>query len=91
MDDAHTLMHPIRFQLVELLGVGGELHINGLAKALGEERRLVTHHLDILEDYGFVKSTHVVSKNPKTKGRGLRIYQVTPKVVEVRGALKKML
>jgi predicted ArsR family transcriptional regulator len=91
MDDAHTLMHPIRFQLVELLESEGQLYINELAKALGEERRLVSHHLDVLEDYGFVKSTYVVSKNPGTIGRGLRIYQVTPKVPEVRAALKMML
>jgi DNA-binding transcriptional ArsR family regulator len=52
VDDAHTLMHPIRFQLVERFGAEGQLYINELAKALGEERRLVSHHLDVLEDYG---------------------------------------
>ena len=91
MDDAHTLTHPIRFQLVELLRAEGQLYINELAKALGEERRLVSHHLDILEDYGFVTSRRELSEKPGTIGRGLRIYQVTPKVAEVRGALKKML
>jgi predicted ArsR family transcriptional regulator len=91
MDDAHTLMHPIRFQLVELLGAEGQLYINELAKALGEKRRLVSHHLDVLEDYGFVVSRYEISEKPGTIGRGLRIYQVTPKVAEVRAALKKML
>jgi predicted ArsR family transcriptional regulator len=91
MDDAHTLMHPIRFQLVELIGAEGQLYIKELAKALGEDRRLVSHHLEILEDYGFVTSRRELSEKPGSVGRGLRIYQVTPKVAEVRAALKKML
>lgn len=91
MDDAHTLMHPIRLQLVECLGVEGQLCIKELAKALGEDRRLVSHHLEILEDYGFVTSRREISENPGSIGRGLRIYQVTPKVVKVRAELKKML
>lgn len=91
VDDAHTLMHPIRFQLVECLGAEGPLYINELAKALGEERRLVSHHLDVLEDYGFVNCRYEISGKPGTLGRGLRVYQVTPKVAEVRVALKKML
>jgi predicted ArsR family transcriptional regulator len=91
MDDAHTLTHPIRFQLVELLGTEGELYISELAKALGEDRRLVVHHLDILEDYGFVKSRYAISEKPGTIGRGLRIYQVTPKVAETKAALKMIL
>lgn len=91
MDDAHTLLQPIRFQLVELLGAEGQLYISELATALGEDRRLVSHHLDILEDYGFVESRYEISEEPGMIGRGLRIYQVTPKVVEVRAALKMML
>ena len=91
MDDAQTLMHPIRFQLVELLGAEGQLYIKELAKALGEDRRLVSHHLDVLEDYGFVKSRYEISEKPESVGRGLRIYQVTPKVAETRTELKKML
>jgi DNA-binding transcriptional ArsR family regulator len=78
-------MHPIRFQLVELLHLEGPLYINELAKALGEERRLVSHHLEILEDYGFVERRRELSEKPGTIGRGLRIYQATPKVVEVGG------
>jgi DNA-binding transcriptional ArsR family regulator len=91
MDDAHTLMHPIRLQLVELLGVEGEHYIKELAKALGEDRRLVSHHLDVLEDYGFVTSRYEISEKPESVGRGLRIYQVTSKVFEVRAELKMML
>jgi len=91
MDDAHTLMHPIRLQLVELLGVEGPHYINELAKALGEDRQLVSHHLDVLEDYGFVESRYEISRNPRSLGHGLRIYQVTPKVAEVRAVLKMRL
>jgi predicted transcriptional regulator len=40
MDDAHTLLHPIRFDLINLLAEKPQ-YINELAKALGQERRLV--------------------------------------------------
>ncbi len=91
IDDAHTLLQPIRFKLIELLGSEGPHYINELAKALGKERRLISNHLEILEDYGFVTSRRELSENPRSLGRELKIYQVTPKVAEVRAALKKML
>jgi predicted ArsR family transcriptional regulator len=83
IDDAHTLLHPIRFELIELLAEKPR-HINELAKALGQERRLVTHHLEILEAYGFVTSKRVLSEEPMSLGRGLKIYQTTYKVAEVK-------
>jgi len=90
IDDAHTLLHPIRYELIELLSEK-PMHINGLAKALGQERRLVTHHLEILEIYGFVTSKRALSEEPSSLGRGLKIYQVTDKVAEVKSALGQQL
>jgi predicted transcriptional regulator len=83
IDDAHTLLHPIRFELINLL-VEKPRYINEIAKALGEERRLVTHHLEILEVYGFVTSKRALSEEPRALGKGLKIYQVTDKVAEVK-------
>ena len=90
MDDAHTLFHPIRFELTELLAEKPG-YINELAKALGLERRLVTHHLEILEAYGFVTSKRALSEDPQPVGKGLKIYQVSNKVAEVKRNLKKIL
>ena len=88
--EAHVLVHPIRFRIVELL-LKNPMHINEISQALGEERRLVSYQLDLLEEYGFVKSKHELSTKPKLKGRAIRTYWVTDKVQEVIDAIKKKL
>jgi len=90
MDDASTLLQPIRFELIKLLAEKPQ-HVNRLAKALGKERRVVAQHLEILEAYGFVTSKRALSEEPESLGRCLKIYQATDKVAEVNKKLKKML
>lgn len=87
--DAHVLLHPIRFRIVELLAEK-PIHINGISKAMGEERRLVSYHLLTLEEYGFVRSKYEISEAPKSKGKAIRKYWVTDKVKEVISELKKI-
>jgi predicted transcriptional regulator len=86
--DAHVLLHPIRFMIVELL-VEKPLHINAISKAMGMERRLVTYHLEMLEESGFLTSKYEISEEKKSKGRALRKYTVTDKVANVISELKK--
>lgn len=88
--EAHVLLHPIRFKIVELL-VEKPMHINAISKALGEERRLVSYHLLALEETGFVKSKYEISENPKSKGKAIRKYWVTEKVENVIANIKKKL
>ena len=87
--DAHVLLHPIRFRIVELLAEK-PIHINGISKAMGEERRLVSYHLLTLEEYGFVNSKYEISESPKSKGKAIRKYWVTDKVKDVISELKKI-
>ena len=87
--DAHVLLHPIRFRIVELLAEK-PLHINGISKAMGEERRLVSYHLLTLEEYGFVDSRYEISEAPKSKGKAIRKYWVTDKVDQVISEIKKI-
>jgi DNA-binding transcriptional ArsR family regulator len=87
--DAHVLLHPIRFRIVELLAEK-PIHINGISKAMGEERRLVSYHLLTLEECGFVKSKYEISESPKSKGKAIRKYWVTDKVENVISELKKI-
>ena len=89
IEDAHVLLHPIRFRLVELL-TEKPMHINELSKALGGERRHVSYHLLMLERYGFVSSKYEMSENPKSKGRAIRKYWVTGKVEDVISELKEI-
>lgn len=88
--EAHVLLHPIRFRIVELL-VEKPMHINAISKALGEERRLVSYHLLALEESGFVNSKYEISENPKSKGKAIRKYWVTEKVDDVIAKIKSNL
>jgi predicted transcriptional regulator len=87
--EAYVILHPIRFRIIELLSEK-QMHVSELSKALAEERRLISYHLDILEEYGFVQSKHEISDQPKSKGKALRIYWRTDKIEQVLGAIKKM-
>jgi len=88
--DAHVLLNPIRFRIVELL-VEKPMHISELSRALGVERRLVTYHLITLEERGFVKSKYEISEQGKSKGKALRVYTVTDKVKRLKEELKREL
>jgi DNA-binding transcriptional ArsR family regulator len=88
--EAHVLLHPIRFRIVEML-VKEPLHINAISKAMGEERRLVSYHLMSLEEAGFVDSKYEISEQPKSKGKAIRKYWVTDKVDDVISQIKKKL
>jgi DNA-binding PadR family transcriptional regulator len=57
---------------------------------MGEERHLVSYHLLTLEEYGFVSSKYEISEHPKSKGKALKIYQVTDKVAGVISEFKKL-
>jgi DNA-binding transcriptional ArsR family regulator len=88
--DVHILKHPIRSRIVELLAEKPH-YINEIVKALGEERRLTTYHLSILEQYGFLSSKYEISEEGKSKGRALRKYWIKSKVEDVISELKKEL
>lgn len=88
--DAHVLLHPIRFRIVELLAEK-PMHINAISKALEEEKkRLVSYHLHILEEHGLVSSKYEISELPKSKGKALKIFWLTDKVDVVLSGLKKI-
>lgn len=86
--EAHVLLHPIRFRIVELLAES-PMHISELSKTLGKERRLVSYHLQILDDYGFVNSKYEISEESKSKGKAIRKYWTTDKVKGVISEIKK--
>jgi len=90
VEEAHVLLHPIRFRIVELLAEK-PMHINEIAKAMGEERRFVSYHLLSLEEYGFVSSKYEISEHPKSRGKAIRRYWVNDKVEDVISELKKKL
>ena len=88
--EAHVLLHPIRFKIVELLAET-PIHINAISKVMGEERRLVSYHLQTLEEHGFVKSMYEISEQPKSKGKAIRKYWTTDKVDKLISEIKDSL
>jgi len=90
LKDAHALLHPIRFRIVELIAEK-PMYINEISKALGEERRLVSYHLLTLEEYGFLSSKYEISEDANSKGKAIRKYSMTEKVEKVISELKKRL
>ena len=90
LDDANTLMHPLRFRIVELLKQK-PMHIGDISRVLGVERHLIGMHLDILELYGFVESERVISEEGQLKGKVTRIVRLTDKVAKVCSELQKEL
>jgi DNA-binding transcriptional ArsR family regulator len=88
--EAHVLLHPIRYRIVELLSEN-PLHINAISKAMASERRLISYHLDTLEEHGFLTSKYEISEQPKSKGKAIRIYKTTDKVKAVVDEIKKSL
>jgi len=88
VEEAHALLHPIRFRIVELLAEK-PMHINAISNALGEDRRLVSYHLQALEEYGFVNSKYEISEEPKSKGKALKVYSMTDKVEAVISEIKE--
>jgi len=90
VEEAHVLLHPIRFRIVELL-TEKPMHINEIAKAIGQERRLAVYHLRALEEYGFISSKYEISDHPKSRGKAIRKYWVNGKIEDVISELKKKL
>lgn len=87
LKEVRVLLHPIRFRIVKLLAEK-PMHVKEMSKALGEERRLISYHLHILEEYGFLKSDYEISELPKLKGKAIRKYRVTAKLEEMISWLK---
>ena len=81
-DDSHPFLHPVGRRIMELLAEK-LMNLNAICIALNMERRLVAHHLLMLEDCGFVKSRYAILQSDNSKCKALRMYTVTDKVADV--------
>ncbi len=52
-----ALAHPLRIQLVAVLCLEGELHVNALAERLGQKQAIVSQQLRILRMRGLLAAT----------------------------------
>jgi predicted ArsR family transcriptional regulator len=91
VEDVHILTHPLRFKIVETLKKSkGPMFIGEIADALKADARLVSFHLVTLLQYGFVEGEWKVSSLPRSKGKAVKYYKLTPKVDQVFSHLKEL-
>lgn len=89
---AYILMHPMRHRISKLLcdAEGGRMYIAQIARSLGNVeryRKLVSHHLLVMDQYGLVKSEHGPRGGPSTDESGRAVYvnyfMLTPEAKEI--------
>ena len=60
---AELMMHPARFQILQYLREAGEpKFVDQIAKAKGIHPRMVSHHLDVLQEQGLIECKHELMK-----------------------------
>lgn len=60
---AELMMHPARFQILQYLReVGEPKYVDQIAKARGIHPRMVSHHLDVLEEQGLIECKRELQK-----------------------------
>ncbi len=75
----HILLHPLRYRIAELL-TERSMTLREITEALGEDRRLVSYHLLILEEHGFLCGELEFPKGGISSGKTTKKYGVTEKV-----------
>jgi DNA-binding transcriptional ArsR family regulator len=83
---AEVVMHPVRFNILHFIKQEKEpQYVEQIAKALDEHPRLVSHHLDVLQELGLVDCTYEVAtaKGSSKRGVAVRLCKPTPKLTEV--------
>jgi len=86
------LLHPVRWKIYQTLKANEKsMYIDQIAKAISEDRRLISFHLSTLEDNGFVDSEFKVIKKAASKGKAGRFYKLTSKADETLHNLTELL
>jgi len=82
---AQIVMHPVRFKILQCLRESSKpLFIEQIAKAVDEHPRLVSHHLDVLQEVGLVDCKYGLTKaKGSNRGVAVRLCSPTPKLSEV--------
>jgi DNA-binding transcriptional ArsR family regulator len=83
---ALIVMHPVRFSILQFVnGAKEPQYVEQIAKAIKEHPRLVSHHLNVLQDLGLIECTYEVAtvKGSTKRGVAVRLCKPTPKLSEV--------
>jgi predicted transcriptional regulator len=82
---AQIVMHPVRFKILQCIkNTSKPLFVEQIAKVVGEHPRLVSHHLDILQEIGLVNCKYeLVKAKGSARKVAVRLCSPTPKLSEV--------
>jgi len=82
---AKLVMHPVRFKILQCISEASKpLFVEQIAKAVNEHPRLVSHHLNILQEIGLVDCKYEIAKaKGSTRGVAVRLCSPTPKLTQV--------
>jgi len=88
---AALVMHPVRFKILQCIkGASEPLFVEQIAKAVGEHPRLVSHHLNILQEIGLVDCRYQLTKaEGSAREIAVRLCSPTPKLTEVLRDIKE--
>ena len=85
------MLHPIRLKILRTLEEKGEMYIDEIAKEVDTDRRLVSFHLGVLQNYGFLESVFKVVQEPHSKGKAGRFFKITTKYKDTKAKLSDFL
>jgi DNA-binding transcriptional ArsR family regulator len=83
---ASIIMHPVRFSILLFIkNAKKPQYVEQIAKAVNEHPRLVSHHLNVLQDLGLVDCSYEVAtaKGSSKRGVAVRLCKATPKLTKV--------
>lgn len=83
---AQLVMHPVRFKILRYIAEAPtKQFVEEIAKAIDEHPRLVSHHLNVLQDIGLIECTYEATEAKGSKRRkvAVRFCTPTPKLAEV--------
>lgn len=85
------MLHPMRLKILHVLEEKGEMYIEPIAEITGIDRRLISFHLSVLQNNGFLESAFKVVEEPRSKGKAGRFFKLTPKYEETKSRLSEFL
>ena len=80
------VMHPVRFKILQVINEAAEPQfVEQIAEEIDEHPRLVSHHLNVLQDLGLIECTYevITAKGSLKRGVAVRCCKSTPKLSEV--------
>lgn len=88
---AEIVLHHARFQILEFLGKKKvPQFVDQISKGTGIHPRMVSHHLDVLEEKELIRSEYkIIDSKTGKRGVAVRMCELLPKAREVISELKK--